>query len=1171
MKSISDILNSMVQPIEQNPLLGGNQSVSNQGSNPSVGSFANVLSQLTAQSSPTTNAMATVGNNNAATNSNTPSAGLPSFSDTQITVTEVQVSEKIQSGNLSPTDLNNIENAVASLAMALAQLIHLASNLQNLNPTQAQNLLVTASGGAISASQAQQLVAQITALKNQQNNQNPLSLSPDQQDALLIQMFQSMFQNQQVSLTLSAETQNNQSSSQGFSSIQFNFSGNQSGQNGNAQIEDLSVNIKTLDLQLSSSTQTPSQGTSSNAAPSVNLTDAATQKLTQLLQQLNVTPSSTPVNIQVQSSVTTTNSPELAKNFQNLVQILTQAGAGQAVLSNFLTQHKNDVANNNLQQALNQPVQPSNGTVIQSAAVTAVNSANSDLISNDNKNDVLTGQEQPVNNSSENENIQLPLQNAASSLPVISATNVNQNLPVQSFTNLPQSIELAGNNVVQPSLVGVNTAQNELIQLVVNQQSSSAQAANIQTQPITIVKNLIPNTISQPSDNQPQPIASTVNISGAQALVLPNENQNGQILSMADQQPQASMSAGNNLIQPELAVIRGNQSTQTQPINDNSTRSTEAVGNETIQPELALTNGSQTTLVQPGGNSQIQSTPVVTSAAQNTLVQLAANNQPQPINPTINSQNPQAPVVVNTIPVQPSNDVRQPVATVIGIQAPQAPATIVVGQNAQDPSAANTGNQKNISESDLVFVDGQLEALNGIVARFNSAIVSAAPTDNNNILNNINPSIANPSGIPIASQIVPVQSTIPVTNVVQTNADIVLAAQNTQQTSNLTNANVQNQLTQPTSSTTQQIVNDINTSTQNSFVQTGVNTTVNNDANTAVGSEPQNASGNVSTTIVNQSTPVISIAPAVQQIVTANQTTVPVTVPSSNSASAAMGPLGPVVTQPVTTPVSMTAQNVLAATVAGETAKAAIPVQTPSNANSTNAPVIADVSSVPAVQPITAQGVTQVVNNSESSANLNVAENQTKNTSADTTNLQNLIAAVNASVTTATDKTGNSFQTAVNSVPNNNPNGSVDSAQVLSQITQQVAAQTADAKMVSRLNFQLVPESLGRVNIQVALVDQSISARIIVTNPDVREVLQQHMVDLKAALSQAGLQIDQMQVQVQGGGSNLLAQYYQYQQEGNSYRESAWTPSGSAEQVETPDNLSIFTPSGSNALLNLLV
>jgi flagellar hook-length control protein FliK len=257
--------------------------------------------------------------------------------------------------------------------------------------------------------------------------------------------------------------------------------------------------------------------------------------------------------------------------------------------------------------------------------------------------------------------------------------------------------------------------------------------------------------------------------------------------------------------------------------------------------------------------------------------------------------------------------------------------------------------------------------------------------------------------------------------------------------------------------------------------------------------------------------------------------------------------------------------------MAGETAKASVPALVQSNANNNNAPTVsavAAVSAASAVQPVTSQAVTQAGNSSETSSNLNTAGNSAKDTLADTANLQSLAAAMNAGIAT-TDKSGNTFQNTVNTVANSNPNGSIDSAQIMNQITQQVASQTADAKMVSRLSFQLVPESLGRVTIQVALVDQSISARIMVSNPDVREVLQQHMVDLKAALSQAGLQIDQMQVQVQGGGSNLLAQYYQYQQEGNSYRESAWSSANTSDQPQNVDNSAVLVAAGSS--LNFLV
>jgi flagellar hook-length control protein FliK len=118
---------------------------------------------------------------------------------------------------------------------------------------------------------------------------------------------------------------------------------------------------------------------------------------------------------------------------------------------------------------------------------------------------------------------------------------------------------------------------------------------------------------------------------------------------------------------------------------------------------------------------------------------------------------------------------------------------------------------------------------------------------------------------------------------------------------------------------------------------------------------------------------------------------------------------------------------------------------------------------------------------------------------------------------------------AVNAAGNQIP---INAQDLIGQISSQISNRSGELKNISTISFQLVPENLGRMTIQVSLVDQSVSARILVTNPDVKDALQQHMVDLKTSLNQAGLQIDQLQVQVQGGGASLLTQYYQFQQEG---------------------------------------
>jgi len=137
----------------------------------------------------------------------------------------------------------------------------------------------------------------------------------------------------------------------------------------------------------------------------------------------------------------------------------------------------------------------------------------------------------------------------------------------------------------------------------------------------------------------------------------------------------------------------------------------------------------------------------------------------------------------------------------------------------------------------------------------------------------------------------------------------------------------------------------------------------------------------------------------------------------------------------------------------------------------------------------------------------------------------------------------------------------LDPNAVLKQVAQQVEIQVAQTHTVTRLSFQLIPESLGKVTIQVALMDQSVTARILVANPEVRDVLSNHMIELKTAMNQAGLQIDQMQVHVQGGSTNLLGQYFQFQREGFAF--SANNPSNTSVYRENDQKVdSVVVPTG---------
>jgi len=83
-------------------------------------------------------------------------------------------------------------------------------------------------------------------------------------------------------------------------------------------------------------------------------------------------------------------------------------------------------------------------------------------------------------------------------------------------------------------------------------------------------------------------------------------------------------------------------------------------------------------------------------------------------------------------------------------------------------------------------------------------------------------------------------------------------------------------------------------------------------------------------------------------------------------------------------------------------------------------------------------------------------------------------------------------------------------------------------------------------------VDQTVTARILVASPEVREALQHHMVELRTSLNQAGLQIDNLQVHIQGGSGQGLAMYYEYQREG--FAQELRNVAGNVVENEIPEN-----------------
>lgn len=251
---------------------------------------------------------------------------------------------------------------------------------------------------------------------------------------------------------------------------------------------------------------------------------------------------------------------------------------------------------------------------------------------------------------------------------------------------------------------------------------------------------------------------------------------------------------------------------------------------------------------------------------------------------------------------------------------------------------------------------------------------------------------------------------------------------------------------------------------------------------------------------------------------------------------------------------SASAQNLVFALVTGETLKNPYSAQTPTNNTSSPQTASVLIPSVSEVKPILPQAVMPVQVSQDIPFTPFFAAGDQNNGFDNAPALQvNAGAAFNIPGLISPQN-----QTVIPVPLHSDRSVQVDHASILNQVTGHVSARSAEIKALSHMSFQLIPESLGRVTVQIAIVDHAISTRIIVSTPEVKEALQSHMVELKTALNQAGLQIDQLQVQVQGGSSNLLAQYFQYQQEGFGYRLPGSLAPGLAEGPNSAENTGIF-------------
>lgn len=88
----------------------------------------------------------------------------------------------------------------------------------------------------------------------------------------------------------------------------------------------------------------------------------------------------------------------------------------------------------------------------------------------------------------------------------------------------------------------------------------------------------------------------------------------------------------------------------------------------------------------------------------------------------------------------------------------------------------------------------------------------------------------------------------------------------------------------------------------------------------------------------------------------------------------------------------------------------------------------------------------------------------------------------------------------------------VDTTNIIRQIVNSMSISNTTEE--SAINLQLTPESLGRMYINVSQKNSEISARIAVSNEAVKEALQTQMVNLKEALNNSGIRVNEVEITV---------------------------------------------------------
>ncbi len=107
-----------------------------------------------------------------------------------------------------------------------------------------------------------------------------------------------------------------------------------------------------------------------------------------------------------------------------------------------------------------------------------------------------------------------------------------------------------------------------------------------------------------------------------------------------------------------------------------------------------------------------------------------------------------------------------------------------------------------------------------------------------------------------------------------------------------------------------------------------------------------------------------------------------------------------------------------------------------------------------------------------------------------------------------------SFAEVIDTLPKTEiSNVKIDTMDIIRQIAERISISGATAED-STIQMQLNPENLGKIYINVTERNSEITARIAVSNEAVREALSTQMVELKEALNNSGIRVNEVEVTV---------------------------------------------------------